>query len=49
MTEELKKKVKVINEMLNQRDYIAWVCWDGNLEYLCTDEKKLFEHDPSFA
>lgn len=38
--------------MLEQPDYIAWVCWDGNLEYLVTDEKKLIENkdiDPSFV
>ena len=26
----------------------AWYVWYGNLEYLCTPEKKLVEHDDSF-
>ena len=40
---------KTMRFYLTTRDYIAWYIWYGNLEYLCTPEKKLFDHNPSFT
>lgn len=48
MSPKLASLIVNIAGMLSQPDYIAWFCWDKDLEYLCTEEKKLIPHDESF-
>lgn len=43
--EEMERRLKFY---MSNKEYTAWFCWHDNLEYLCTTEKKLVEHDASF-
>lgn len=46
--EEWQKIKEGMEFFLSTNEYTAWICWQDNMEYLCTPEKKLFEHDVSF-
>lgn len=47
--EEFDQEMKeVMKFYMSANEYTAWICWQGNMEYLCTTEKKLVEHDVSF-
>jgi hypothetical protein len=40
---------KLMRFYLTTSDYTAWYIWCDNLEYLCTPEKKLIDHNHSFT
>ena len=40
--------IEVLKFYLGTNEFIAWYGWEENLQYLCTFESKLVEHNVSF-